>query len=430
MESLHYNPKNLVEEGITIPQRLPFLEAVCWQTVDVQHFTPAQMLRRYEQGWQYRGILGNLGVEELSFVRILAKYYGSWLATEQQMFDREFHQKILKVLQNVDSDFFQTCQIYFGGGTLISLSHKEYRLSKDIDFLCPVGDSYRLLRQAVAARGYDVLFSTRTDIDLPGDLQTNRYGVRFSVVVDRVPIKFEIVAEERITLGNPDYPDWSPVPCLNETDIFAEKLLANSDRWTDTSVESRDLIDLSMLRLAAPIPPMAIDKAEKAYPVIEPLKRAIHNFQAQPEYRERCFQALGIQAPERIIDGLDLLATDFNIAPTERTFKESKAFDWLEQPLDYQQLWQQYSQNVPTPVLGQQLTVIAYHALQDNLATEPIIQMLLEAPYLKELQQRQGSEKAQEYARLVVRSAKSMQQSNQRQPLQKPDRRQDLESER
>lgn len=353
MESLHYNPKDLFKEGIPIPQRLPFLEAVCWQTIDVQHFTRAEMLRRYEQGWQYRGILGNLGVEELSFVRTLAKYYGSWLATEPQMFNQEFHQKILKVLQNVDSDFFQTCQIYFGGGTLISLSHKEYRLSKDIDevqagsavsrrstldFLCPVGDSYRLLRQAVGERGYDALFSTRTDIDLPGELQTNRYGVRFSVVVERVPIKFEIVAQERITLGNPDYPDWSPVPCLNETDIFAEKLLANSDRWADTSVESRDLIDLSMLRLAAPIPQQAIDKAENAYPVVDPLKRAIHNFQAQPEYRERCFQALGIQAPEQVIDGLDLLATHFNIAPTERTFKESKVFDWLEQPLNHQQL--------------------------------------------------------------------------------------------
>jgi hypothetical protein len=282
------------------------------------------MLRRYEQGWEYRSVLGSPSVEELRFIKALAKHYNSWLATEQQMFNLEFHQKILRVLRSLNLDFFQTCQLYFGGGTLISLSHKEYRLSKDIDFLCCVGDSYRLLRQAVAERGYDALFTTRTDIELPGELRTNRYGVRFSVVVDRVPIKFEIVAEERITLGKPDYPDWSPVPCLNKTDTFAQKLLANSDRWADSSVQSRDLIDLSMLRLAAPIPQEAIDKAENAYPVIEPLKRAICNFQAKPEYRERCFQALGIQAPEQIIDGLDLLATYFNIAPTERTFREGR----------------------------------------------------------------------------------------------------------
>ncbi len=290
------------------------------------------MLRRYEQGWEYRGILGNPSLEELCFVKALAKYYGSWLLTEQQMFNKDFHQKILTVLQSLDSDFFQTCQIYFGGGTLISLSHNEYRLSKDIDFLCPVGDSYKLLRQAVACRGYNALFATRTNINLPGELQTNRYGVRFSVVVERVPIKFEIVAEERITLGKPDYPDWSPVPCLNKTDMFAEKLLANSDRWADTSVLSRDLIDLSILRLATPIEQEAINKAENAYPVIEPLKRAIHNFQAQPSYRERCFRSLGILAPEQIIDGLDLLAADLKIAPTERTFQESRVFDPIEQP--------------------------------------------------------------------------------------------------
>lgn len=94
MESLDYNSKDLAEEGITIPQRLPFLEAICWQIIDVQHFTSAEMLRRYEQGWQYRGILGNLGVEELEFVQALAKYYDSWLVTEAQMFNQEFHQKI------------------------------------------------------------------------------------------------------------------------------------------------------------------------------------------------------------------------------------------------------------------------------------------------------------------------------------------------
>lgn len=323
MSRSHYNPENLVKEGITIPQKLPFLEAISWQNSDVQHLTPAEMLCRYERGWEYRGILGNLSEEELRFVKTLANYYNSWLATQQQMFNLEFHQKILKVLQNLDLAFFQNQQIYFGGGTLISLSHKEYRLSKDIDFICPTGNNYRILRQTVAERGYDALFSTRKDVELPGELQTNRYGVRFSVVVDQVPIKFEIVAEERIALGNPDYPGWSPVPCLNTVDIFAEKLLANSDRWADSSVESRDLIDLCMLRLATPIPQAAIDKAENAYPVIAPLKRAIQNFQAKPQYRERCFQALAIQVPEKIIDGLDLLAAYFGISPTERTFKES-----------------------------------------------------------------------------------------------------------
>lgn len=320
-----------MSEVLKIPQRLPFLESVCWQNVDVKHFTPAEMLRRYEQGWEYRGILGEPSVEELHFVKELAQRYSSWLATEQQMFNLEFHQKILRVLRNLDSNLFQANRIYFRGGTCVSLGHGEYRLSKDIDFLCPVGDRYRLLRQAVAQRGYNALFASQTGIDLPGELQTNRYGVRFAVAVDQVPIRFEIVAEERIALGEPNYPAWSPVPCLNETDTFAEKLLANSDRWVDTSIESRDLIDLSMLRLTAPVPQEAIDKAENAYPVVDPLKRAIRNFQAKPEYRERCFQALGVQVPERVINGLDLLAEDFGIEPTERTFKERRRVEGLEE---------------------------------------------------------------------------------------------------
>lgn len=319
-----------VSAVLKVPEKLPFLEAVCWQTKDVNHFTPAEMLCRYERGWEYRGVLGEPNAEELRFVKELAQRFGSWLATEQQMFNLEFHQKILTVLRNLDSDLFQANRIYFGGGTLVSLRHGEYRLSKDIDFICPVGDSYRRLRQAVFEKGYNALFATQDDISLPGNLQTNRYGVRFSVIVDQVPIRFEIVAEERIALGEPDYPTWSPVPCLNEVDTFALKLLANSDRWIDTSIESRDLIDLSMLRLASTVPEEAIIKTENAYPVIEPLKRAIENFQAKPQYRERCFRGLGFQAPERVINGLDLLAADFGIEPTERTFTENRIEESFE----------------------------------------------------------------------------------------------------
>lgn len=103
--------------------------------------------------------------------------------------------------------------------------------------------------------------------------------------------------------------------------------IANSDRWADTSIESRDLIDLSILRLAAPIPQEAISKAENAYPVLDPLRRAIQNFQTKPEYRERCFRALNVQSAHRVIDGLDLMAADFEIEHTERTFSESENFE-------------------------------------------------------------------------------------------------------
>ena len=101
-------------------------------------------------------------------------------------------------------------------------------------------------------------------------------------------------------------------------------MLANSDRWLDSSVESRDIIDLAVQRLASPIPQEAIDKAEKAYPVIDPLKRAIQNFQNKAEYRERCYASLLVNAPDKIIDGIDLLASDFGLETTERIFIERK----------------------------------------------------------------------------------------------------------
>ncbi|MFN5894863.1 MAG: nucleotidyl transferase AbiEii/AbiGii toxin family protein, partial [Dolichospermum sp.] len=227
--------------------------------------------------------------------------------------EREFHQKILIVLHQLKANFLLECGAYFGGGTLVSLNHGEYRLSKDIDFLCSTGTGYRLLRQKIAENQYNALFNTQNNLNLPGEIKADQYGVRFAIVVDETLIKFEIIMEGRIELGEADYPSWSPVPCLNQIDSFAEKLLANSDRWNDSSVESRDLIDLAIQRLNSPIPQAAIEKAESAYPVIEPLKKAIAFFQNHPNYRDKCFAALGIADPSKIIDGIDLMAADLRL---------------------------------------------------------------------------------------------------------------------
>lgn len=240
------------------------------------------------------------------------------------MFERELHQKILIVLNHLNADFLANCCAYFGGGTLVSLRHGEHRLSKDIDFMCAIGEGYRRLRQGVLYRGYEAIFTDLEGIDLPREIQADQYGIRFPVIVDGMPIKLEIIVEGYIKFEQPDYPSWSPVPCLHETDSFAEKLLANADRWPDGRKDSRDLIDLAVQRLASTIPELAIAKAENAYPVIEPLKRAIRNFQQKPDYREECFSSLMVNAPETIIDGLDLLASDFGIEATTRTFIERR----------------------------------------------------------------------------------------------------------
>jgi hypothetical protein len=66
----------------------------------------------------------------------------------------------------------------------------------------------------------------------------------------------------------------------------------------------------------------AIAKAESAYRCIEPLKRSILNFQAKPEYRVRCYERLEIEVPSIVVDGLDLLATQFGLPLTKRTLTE------------------------------------------------------------------------------------------------------------
>ena len=63
--------------------------------------------------------------------------------------------------------------------------------------------------------------------------------------------------------------------------LLVPKLLSNSDRYADDSVEARDLIDLAILRLQSPIPQASIEKAEKAYQVMRPLKRAIELLQGE-----------------------------------------------------------------------------------------------------------------------------------------------------
>ena len=67
---------------ISVPKKLPFLEAICWQTEDVYRFTPKQMLSRYERGWEYRKLFRNLEGEELNFLKEIAKQYHSWLQAE------------------------------------------------------------------------------------------------------------------------------------------------------------------------------------------------------------------------------------------------------------------------------------------------------------------------------------------------------------
>lgn len=239
-------------------------------------------------------------------------------------FRLDHHNKILAILQSLNCNVLENGSAYFGGGTIIALDFDEYRWSKDIDFISSVTtEGYKYLREIVFDNGHEALFNDLSKIQL-GRCTTDQYGIRMSVSVNNTLIKTEIIAENRFQLDLPRYPSWSPVPCLSLNDCFTSKLLANSDRYSDNSVVSRDLIDLAVLRLQCPIPQSAFNKAEKAYVVVRPLKRAIELFQAKPEYRQKCFQGLQITQNwiPKIIDGIDLLSSDFDLPATERIFEE------------------------------------------------------------------------------------------------------------
>ncbi|QMS87158.1 nucleotidyl transferase AbiEii/AbiGii toxin family protein [Nostoc edaphicum CCNP1411] len=236
----------------------------------------------------------------------------------------EHHNQILTVLESLDSDILRKGSAYFGGGTLLAFEFEEYRWSKDVDFIASVGtEGYKYLRTVVFESGHEALFRDLSKIQV-GRSTTDQYGIRMIVFVDDVPIKTEIIAETRFQVDPPRYPKWSLVPCLSLNDCFTSKLLSNSDRYADDSVEARDLIDLAILRLQSSIPQASIEKAEKAYQVMRPLKRAIELFQGRPDYREKCFLGLQVDQAQipKIIDGIDLLSTDLGLSHTPRVFRE------------------------------------------------------------------------------------------------------------
>ncbi|HEY7214487.1 MAG TPA: nucleotidyl transferase AbiEii/AbiGii toxin family protein [Thermoanaerobaculia bacterium] len=64
------------------------------------------------------------------------------------MFERPEHRLVLEVLQGLRSDVLADCRFLFAGGTRIVLGLQEYRVSKDVDFLCSQAEGYAQLRLA------------------------------------------------------------------------------------------------------------------------------------------------------------------------------------------------------------------------------------------------------------------------------------------
>jgi len=231
------------------------------------------------------------------------------------MFERPWHREVLAVLRAFDAEQIARCEFLFGGGTRLVLDLGEYRESHDIDFVCSAAAGYADLRLIARNQGYAGLFTPEgiAELSFPREIRTDQYGIRFPVVHGHHMMKVEFIREGRIALASGTRPEWSPVECLSPLDCYAEKILANCDRWPDRQVLSRDLIDLAVLRARwGPIPQAAWQKAESAYKsaVRSDLEKALAAFQDELGYQRRCFEGLRVEEPRSILKALAQLAEE------------------------------------------------------------------------------------------------------------------------
>lgn len=209
------------------------------------------------------------------------------------------------MLEALDAPLLAANGCFFGGGTAIALKYGEYRESNDVDFLVSDVDGYRALRQRMSSRdGIDSI--TRKDATLmqTRDVRADQYGIRTLVHAVDVDIKFEIVLEARIALEAPTSSDRiCGVSTLTAVDMATSKLLANCDRWADDSVNSRDLIDLAMMRLDAENLAFAREKAKRAYgtDIDRDLTKAIDALRKRSGRLEQCMKVLQMTMPISVL---------------------------------------------------------------------------------------------------------------------------------
>jgi len=236
------------------------------------------------------------------------------------MFDRPHHQRIAKFLSCLDAEFLARSKCYFGGGTAITLSLGEYRESVDVDFLCSSMDGYRALRNTITNASLGSILSG--PVALAREVRADRYGIRTFVLVDGVPIKFEIVNEGRIDVsGSMDL--LFGVPTLSREDMYTEKLLANADRCGDLSTLSRDAIDLAMLiEHWGAIPEEAWSKARRPYgESIDSAYYKATELVSNSDYLASCLKkmhmepALVERIPELLRGSMPTLKSDYSPTP-------------------------------------------------------------------------------------------------------------------
>lgn len=221
---------------------------------------------------------------------------------------RARHRKVARVLDALDAAILVQAQCYFGGGTRIALELDEYRESADIDFICSELTGYRKLRSVIAQGSLGTLMpAAKTGVTLLRDVRADQYGIRTVIGVDGEPVKFEIILEARIRVSTMKLRS-IPVPVLDGVSCFAEKWLANADRWNDTAVLSRDAIDLAFMLQAWGIEAAVAGakQAMQAYGnVVTRAARAASTLLLEDaRYRKQCVENLAIDDAKKLLSGL------------------------------------------------------------------------------------------------------------------------------
>jgi len=215
------------------------------------------------------------------------------------VFHRPHHQRISALLNALNAELFRGNRCYFGGGTAIALTYREFRESHDVDFLVSDAPSFQHLRQLVRKNGPSAFFTTPHAVSLHLPFSQDEYGIRGWVGVDEIGIKCEIVAEARTSLDTPGPANRiGNITTLTRSNMITEKLFANSDRYADSSTFHRDLIDLAFMGIGQVHRTQGFTEAQRAYgeAIARDLKHSAARLVDNPAWLTRCLNALAMTA--------------------------------------------------------------------------------------------------------------------------------------
>lgn len=230
------------------------------------------------------------------------------------MYTRARHHAVDKALAALNGGFLGGAKCFFGGGTRVVLELKEYRESADIDFLCSDRAGYRALRSTITDISLGEI-CTRP-LKLAREVRADQYGIRTVLQIGDDLIKFEIVNEARIDLSGGAVKGLH-VSCLDRESCFAEKVLANDDRWNDESVLSRDIIDLAYMIEAWGVKPFqdGLRRAHQAYGdhIAGSIRAAAQKLKENKSYYKKCVDGLRVTKAGTLTAGLKrIVATDWS----------------------------------------------------------------------------------------------------------------------